>query len=36
MTLVPTDESKETLKTYEELWTKVRDRIRSKNDSSDD
>ena len=25
LTLVPTDESKDTLKKYEELWSKIRD-----------
>ena len=29
LTQVPTDESKDTLKTYEELWNKIRDLIRS-------
>ena len=29
MTLVPTDESKDTLENYEELWSKIRDLIRS-------
>ena len=29
LTLVPTDESKDTLKKYEELWNKIRDLIRS-------
>ena len=29
MTLVPIDENKETLEKYEELWNKIRDRIRS-------
>ena len=28
-TLIPTDESKHTLKKYEELWNKIRDLIRS-------
>ena len=28
MTLVPSDESKDTLKKYEELWDRIRDRIR--------
>ena len=29
LTLVPTDESKDTLKRYEELWSKLRDLLRS-------
>ena len=29
LTLVPTDESKDILKTHEELWTKIRDLVRS-------
>ena len=29
LTLVPTDESKDILKTHEELWTKIRDLARS-------
>ena len=33
--LVPTDESKDTLKKYEELWDKIRDLIRSINNNSD-
>ena len=35
MTLVPTDESKDTLKKNEELWNKIRDLIRSKTNNSD-
>ena len=35
MTLIPTDESKDTLKKYEELWTKIRDITRSKTNNSD-
>ena len=35
MTLVLTDESKDTLKTYEEHWNKVRDAIRSITNNSD-
>ena len=27
--LVPSNECKDTLKTYEELWTKIKDNIRS-------
>ena len=34
--LVPTDENKEIIRKYEELWTKIRNAIRSKTDSSDD
>ena len=29
LTLVPNDESKDILKTHEELWTKIRDLVRS-------
>ena len=29
LTLVPTNESKEIIKKYEELWSKIRDLIRS-------
>ena len=29
LTLVPTDESKDTLKKHEELWKKIRDLMRS-------
>ena len=29
LALVPTDESKDTLKKYEEIWSKIRDLIRS-------
>ena len=36
LTIVPTDESKDTLKKYEEIWTKRRDLIRSKPNNSDD
>ena len=36
MTLVPTDESKETLKKYGELWRKFRCLIRSINNCLDD
>ena len=35
MTLVPTDKSKDTLKKYEELWTKIRYLIRSTSNDSD-
>ena len=35
LTLVLTDESKDTLKAYEELWSKVRDVIRSITNNSD-
>ena len=34
--LVPTDKSKDTLKRYEELQTKIRDILRSKTNNSDD
>ena len=34
--LVSTDEIKNTLEKYEELWTMIRDLIRSKTDDSDD
>ena len=33
--LVPTDESKEKIKKYEELWNKIRDLIRSITNNSD-
>ena len=36
MTLVPIDESKDTLKKHEELWSKIRDLIISKTNNSDD
>ena len=36
LTLVPTYESKEKLKKYEELWIKIRDLIRSVTKKSDD
>ena len=36
MTLDPTDVNKETLKKYEELWSKIRDLIRSITNNSDD
>ena len=35
MTLVPADKSKDTLKKYEELWTKIRYLIRSTSNDSD-
>ena len=35
MTLVPIDENKDTLKTYEELWNKFIDLIRSVTNNSD-
>ena len=35
LTLVPTDKSKDTLKKYEELWTKIRYLIRSTSNDSD-
>ena len=34
--LVHTDESKESLKKYEELWKKIKDLLRSINNNSDD
>ena len=34
--LVPTNESKEKIKKYEELWSKIRDLIRSITKNSDD
>ena len=36
LTLVPTNESKEKIKKYEELWSKIRDLIRSMAKNSDD
>ena len=36
LTLVPTNESKEKIKKYEELWIKIRDLIRSITKNSDD
>ena len=36
MTLVPTNQSKEIIKKYEELWSKIRDLIRSIIKISDD
>ena len=36
MTLVHTDESKDALKRYEELWKKIKDLIRSINNISED
>ena len=36
LTLVPTNESKEKLKKYEELWIKIRDLIRSITKNVDD
>ena len=36
MTLVSTNESKEIIKKYEELWSKIRDLIRSISKYSDD
>ena len=35
MTLDPTDESKDTFKKYEELWSKIRDLVRSITNNSD-
>ena len=34
--LIPTNESKEKIKTYEELWIKIRDLISSVTKNSDD
>ena len=34
--LFPTDESKDTLKKYKEMWSKVRDLIRSTTNNSED
>ena len=36
LTLVPAEDSKEEIEKYEELWSKIRDLIRSINKSSDD
>ena len=36
LTLVPTNESKEKIKKHEELWSKIRDLIRSMPKNSDD
>ena len=36
LTLVPTNESKEIIKIYKELWSKLRDLIRSISKNSDD
>ena len=36
LTLVPTNESNEKIKRYEELWRKIRDLIRSVTENSDD
>ena len=36
LTIVSTNESKEKIKKYEELWIKIRDLIRSINKNSDD
>ena len=36
LTLVPTNESKEKMKKYEELWSKLRDLIRSITKNSND
>ena len=35
LTLIPTDESKDTLKQYGELWSEIRDLIRSKANNSE-
>ena len=36
LTLVPTDESKEKIKNYEKMWSKIRDLIKSKTKNSED
>ena len=36
MTLLPTDKSKEIIKTFEELWSKIKGLIRSTANNSDD
>ena len=36
LTLVPTDESKEKIKKYEELWIRIKDLLRSVTKNSDD
>ena len=36
LTLVPTNESKQIIKKYEEMWSKIRDLIRSITKNSDD
>ena len=36
LTLVPTNENKDKIKKYEELWSKIRDLIRSMTKNSDD
>ena len=36
LTLVPTNKSKQEIKKYEELWSKIRDLIRSETKNSDD
>ena len=36
MTLIPTDESEDTLKKYVELWNKIRNLNNSKSNNSDD
>ena len=35
LTLGPTDESKDKLKRYEEMWSKIKDPVRSTNNKSD-
>lgn len=35
LTLYPTDESKNTLKTYKELWNEIRDSIRTITNNTD-
>ena len=36
LTVVPTDESKEIMKKYKELWSKIKDLIKPKPNNSDD
>ena len=36
LTVVPTDESKEIMKKYKELWSKIKDLIKPKTNNSDD
>ena len=36
MTLIPTDKSKDNLKTYEEIWSKSKYLVRSTNNNSDE
>ena len=36
LTLIPTDESQDKLKKYEEVWSEIKDLVRSTNYNSDD